>query len=237
MSVPTLSAGDVHVWRARIERGPGRGSLERLLAADERVRAGRFRFECDAARYVTGRALARRIAATYLGTEPGRLVFRPGAHGKPLLDPALGLHCNWSHAGEFVAIALAGADVGVDIERTERVTDLDAVAERVFSDHEMAEYRSLEGEARRVAFFNGWTRKEAFIKATGEGMSRPLREFAVSLAESPVRLRVLRDDDPARWSLMAFAPGAGYAGAVAVRLPAARLRVMDWTGRDDDGAG
>lgn len=228
MNVPRLGAGEVHVWRAGVAGLELLRELEDVLSQDERARARRFHFPHDAARYVTGRSIARQLIAAYLDVDPAAIAFVPGAHGKPLLPEHHALHVNWSHAGDLVAVAIADAEVGVDVERTERIEDLDAVAERVFSTRELEEYRALEGDARRVAFFNGWTRKEAFIKATGEGMSRPLKEFAVTLAPGTVRLETLRDDDPARWSLHAFAPAAGYAGAVAVRVPSARLHVLDW---------
>jgi 4'-phosphopantetheinyl transferase len=233
--IPPLGPGEVHVWRAAVAPDAFVRALEALLSSEELARARRFHFEKDAARFVTGRATARCVIAAYLGVEPGEIRFFEGAHGKPLLPDAPGLHFNWSHAGDVVAVAVASAEVGVDVERTERITDLDAVAERVFSERELDEYRALEGDARRIAFFNGWTRKEAFIKATGEGMTRPLKEFDVTLAHAPVRLQGLRggDDDVSRWSLHAFAPGDGYAGAVAVRAPAVRLHVLHWSGGGD----
>lgn len=233
---PPLGPGEAHVWVLTLDRF--RSTLPHLsdcLPEDERVRAGRFRFEDDRCRFLIGRACARQLLAAYLAeADPARLPLREGAHGKPFLerDPDPSIRFNWSHSGEIVAVAFSrDADIGVDIERVDRATDIDAVAERVFSATELAAYRTFEGEARREAFFNGWTRKEAFIKATGEGLSRALQGFDVEIRPGrPPRILAI-DGEPAaaaRWTVQAFSPRPGYVGAVAVHAPGVRVAWPRW---------
>ncbi len=233
--MPALDAGEVHVWTLAVETLAARfGPEPAVLAEEERLCAARFRFEADRARYVVGRAAARHLIAAYGGArDPAALRFRAGAHGKPDLDPPRpDLRFNWSHSGDLAIFAVtADADVGVDVERTQRFNDLEAIAERVFSARELAEFRGQTGEARRIAFFNGWTRKEAFIKATGEGLSRSLAGFDVVLEPgAAVALRSIggSSDEAATWSMLAFEPQPGYAAAVAVAAPAISLRLLDW---------
>jgi 4'-phosphopantetheinyl transferase len=233
--VPPLGAAEVHVWTVPVAAIGHPDEALAALAEDERARALRFRFAEDRARYVAGRFAARALIAAYAGhADPAALKLVPGTHGKPTLDPARPLHFNWSHAGHLAVFAItADAEVGVDVEWTERFADIDAVAGRVFSDRELADYHAQQGDARRVAFFNGWTRKEAFIKATGEGLSRALKGFDVALAPGePAAVRHIEDraDDVARWSLHAFEPVPGYIAAVAVRAPSIRPRLMAWPG-------
>lgn len=232
--VPPLGPSEVHVWTVPVTAvGDLRTAMD-ALTDEEIARARRFRFEADLARYVVGRYAARALIAAYAGhADPAALRFIPGTHGKPALDErAAALHFNWSHAGDLALFAITAAgDVGVDVERTERFADIDAVAGRVFSPAELADYLAHEGDARRIAFFNGWTRKEAFIKATGEGMTRALKGFDVVITPGePPAVRRIEDhaDDVARWSLHAFEPVSGYVAAVAVRAPDVRPRLMTW---------
>lgn len=233
--VPILAPDEVHVWTLSLDASePDLPAFTACLAELEHARAARFRFEEDRNRYIAGRGCARALIAAYGGgDDPAQLRLEEGAHGKPyLVDPRLPLSFNWSHSGSVVMIAVSTAtDVGVDVERLHRATDIDQVAERVFSPAELSVYRALEGEARRAAFFNGWTRKEAFIKATGEGLSRPLREFDVELRPGELARLLAIGGDPVaarEWTLHGFTPRPGYQAAVAVRAPAVRLRLLDW---------
>lgn len=232
-SVPDLGPGEVHAWTVPVARAAAADEALAALADDERTRALRFHFEADRARYIAGRYVARTLIAAYGGNlDPATLRFVPGLHGKPDLSGSHELHFNWAHAGDLVVFAITGtAPVGVDVEHTARFADLDAVAARVFSSRELLEYEALRDDARRIAFFNGWTRKEAFIKATGEGMTRGLKTFAVALSPgAAATLHHIEDgsDDVARWTLHAFEPLPGYAAAVAVRAPGITLRLQEW---------
>ena len=230
--VPALHAGEVHVW-ALPAHAFRRAHV--LLSPEEQARAERFRFDADRALYIAGRAGARRLIAAYADLDPATVLFVPGEHGKPTLEgSAPPLHFNWSHSGELALFAISpAAEVGVDVERTARFANIDAIADRVFSERELSDYRAQEGEDRRIAFFNAWTRKEAFIKATGEGMTRALKGFDVAVLPSDfVCVRAIEGSSAAAacWSLHAFEPRTGYAAAVAVAAAGVELRVMEWPG-------
>lgn len=193
----------------------------RLLAPDEEERAGRFHFDRDRRRYVVARGLLRVILGQYLRRAPASLHFRYGAHGKPhVAAPEVALQFNLSHAGDVVLYAVTRRRrVGIDVERLDRLEDIASLALRVFSAREQAVFRRLPPEKRRAAFFACWTRKEAFIKAIGDGFSFPLEAFDVTVApETPAALLRTRTDPEAaaRWQMHDLAPGAGYAAALAV---------------------
>jgi 4'-phosphopantetheinyl transferase len=193
------------------------------LASDERERARRFHFERDQRRYIVRRGLLRTFLATYLGAEPARLQFRYGPFGKPeLAQPwsPKALHFNLSDCGEVALYAfLRGTEVGVDIEQLRLLPDAEQISRRFFSAPENAVFRTVSDAQKEEAFFNCWTRKEAYIKAIGEGLSRPLDSFDVSLRPGePAALLTVRGDseEAARWSLHHLEPRPGYLGALAV---------------------
>jgi 4'-phosphopantetheinyl transferase len=182
--------------------------LAGLLSADERQRAERFVFQRDRRRYTVARARLRQLLGERLGAAPESLQFAYNRHGKPALARRPGerdLRFNVSHCGEVAAYAFTeGREVGVDVEEVRALPDADEVAMRFFAQRERAAYLSLPASERPQGFFNCWTRKEAFVKAIGEGLSHPLDTLDVSLA-------------PAGWMLSSFVPAAGLVGAVAVQ--------------------
>src|SRR5687768_4340971 len=182
--------------------------LAGLLSDDERRRAERFVFERDRRRYTVARARLRQLLGERLGAAPESLRLAYGRHGKPALArrPAQrDLRFNVSHCGEVAAYAFTeGREVGVDVEEVRLLPDADEVAMRFFSQRERAAYLRLPASERPQGFFNCWTRKEAFVKAVGDGLSHPLETLDVSLA-------------PAGWTLSSFVPAAGLVGAVAIR--------------------
>jgi 4'-phosphopantetheinyl transferase len=200
------------------------GPLAGLLSADETERAGRFAFERDRRRYIVARARLRQLLGERLGAAPESLRFVYKPHGKPALArcPAQrDLRFNVSHCGEVAAYAFAeGREVGVDIEEVRELSDADDIAMRCFSRRERAAYMHLPVRERPQGFFNCWTRKEAFIKALGEGLSHPLEAFDVSLAPGkPARLLRVGGVPASRcgWTLSSFEPAPGVVGAVAVQ--------------------
>ncbi len=235
-SVPGDSGGGgiVDLWSASLEPpAPLRVNLEGYLSTDERQRAARFVFPRDRDRFVAGRAFLRLLLAQYLATDPASLRFRYGPHGKPALeDEQGGVSFNLAHAGSLAVCALTrGSDVGVDVERLRPIPDAGAVARSFFSPRETAELASVPEPARHRAFFDAWTRKEAFLKALGDGLARPLDSFDVTLkpGDAPRLLRTLGDPQEAsRFSLHSLEPEEGYVAAIAIRGDLGEVRHVRW---------
>lgn len=225
----------VDLWRVALDRPTA--LVDRLFAtldADERGRAARFAFARDRRRFVVTRGALRTILARHLGTTPTSVRLRYGQHGKPELDgsgqPPV-LTFNVSHSGDLALIAVTRARmVGVDVEEIRPdVATLD-VAARFFAPAEVAALWSLPTDQRAIGFFNCWTRKEAYVKARGEGLSTPLDRFVVSLAPGEPAALLRSEVDPgevARWSLRALDLGPDYVGALAVEGNDWRLDCWD----------
>lgn len=226
-----LSWDDIHVWRAALdEPAVPRDQLERTLSVDERERSDRFCFERDRQRYIVGRGTLRIILSRYLTIKPDQLQFRYGTRGKPALAEATGgekLRFNLSHSQGLALYAVGiEREIGVDIEYARRVSDVEQIAERFFSPRENAVFQTLSSDQRFQAFFDCWTRKEAYIKAIGDGLSIPLDQFDVSLAPGePARLMSVGGDPQkaSRWSLRELLPAPGFVAALAVEGQGWRL--------------
>jgi len=220
----TLPNDEVHVWRASLTRTPSElQSLSSLLVPDETSRAQRFHFERDRASFIVARAVLRTILAAYLKLNPAQLQFSYSAHGKPALNDVEGsdgLRFNLSHSHALALYAVTrNREIGVDIEQIRADFAGDEIAERFFSSTEIAMLRALPSNKRTEGFFNCWTRKEAYIKARGEGLSFPLDRFDVSLIPGEPRATLNVPEAPfeaARWSLQTLTPEDGYAAAIAV---------------------
>lgn len=219
-----LGHHEVHVWSASLEQPPGvQARLRELLNDEERRRADRFSIEKGKRQYTVGRGLLRIILGHYLALDPRLLAFRYNPYGKPELDSGedeAPLRFNLSHSGTVVLYAVSrDRDVGVDLETIRPDFATDGVAERFFAPGERARLRGLDPDVRTQAFFTCWTRKEAFIKARGRGLSIPLDAFEVSLTPDALPEILATHDDPdeaRRWSLYELEPGPGYVGALAV---------------------
>ena len=214
------------------------GSLEeacaRVLSADEQARASRFRSSAARCRFVRCRAALRALVHAYRESgSPTSVVFDQGPFGKPVLRSRgrARLHFNVSHTAGMGVIALASAGpIGVDVERIHDIPERERLADRCFFARERVEFAAVEAPARSLAFFQGWTRKEAFLKATGEGLSHGLHELEVSLRpEQPARfLRVPGSPGAERdWSLHSFEPAPGYTAAVAAPWPDSTMTLFD----------
>jgi 4'-phosphopantetheinyl transferase len=206
------------------------GSLLQVLDAEERTRGEEFHRASDRAKYVSAHAALRIVLAHYAGCDPHDLCFHPGEYGKPAIDRSRELpdiRFNLSHSGDLAAIAVTEAlEVGIDIERIEPARANTAVAKRFFSDREVSDLMKLREEERTLGFFNCWTRKEAYIKARGEGLSLPLDCFAVSLAPgSPPELLASRTDplDVDQWQFCDVPVDEGYVASLVVRSPDAPI--------------
>jgi 4'-phosphopantetheinyl transferase len=219
---PLLAETAVHVWRASLDLSPPRlADLAVVLDDEERARAARFHFEPDRRRFVAAHGLLRRTLARYLDVDPRSIRYQSGPYGKPSLadHDQLDLRFNLAHSGKIALVAVGiGREIGVDVEliRPDIVT-LD-VAKQFFAPGEVRALGSLPAAERTGAFFCCWTRKEAYIKARGEGLSAPLDSFEVSVR--PVEPAALvwcaaGDEERVRWSLRALDVSSEYAGAVA----------------------
>jgi 4'-phosphopantetheinyl transferase len=195
-----------------------------LLCEAERERARRFAFESGRRRFIVARAQLRRLLGERMGLPPDSIELACGPWGKPALAPrfsACGLRFNVSHCEDVAVHAFAqDGEIGVDVEAVRAVPDAADIVARFFSRSENEAYQALDSRDRPLGFFNCWTRKEAFIKAVGEGLSYPLDRFDVSLTPGKPA-RILRVDRMAGsdcgWTLHTFVPGPGLVGAIVVR--------------------
>ncbi len=242
-ALPALADGEVHVWRAPLDQPEDRlEALRRTLAPDERQRAERFHFDRDRRHFVAARGLLRTLLGRYLGRGPETLQFAYNPQGKPMLVGDNGtLRFNLAHSHGLALFAVSrGRELGVDLERIRPEFAGEPVAQRFFSPREVAALRALSDERRHEAFFVCWTRKEAYLKATGKGLTLPLDCFDVSLLPGEPAALLATRHDPAevgRWSLRALAPARGYAGALVVEGTGWRLRCGSLAGTSGFGDG
>ncbi len=239
-----LACGEVHVWFASLDQqSVPVVELTRLLAADERARAERFHFERDHRRFIVGRAALRMVLARYLNGLPEAVQFVYNRHGKPALARKAGqpelardLEFNLCHSHEMALCAVTrGRGIGIDVELMRPLPDARDIAARFFSRREYEGLCEQPEELQPFAFFNCWTRKEAYIKAIGDGLSRPLDKFEVSLAPGdPARLLWVEGQpgETARWSLAGFLPADGYVAAVALEGPISSASWWRWQPED-----
>ncbi len=219
-----LSDNEVHVWRASLE--PSLSviqSLQQILSEDDVIKAHRFYFEKDRHHFIVARGLLRTLLGRYLAVDPGGLRFCYNSYGKPALDlpsDKSRLNFNLSHSHSMVLYAFTlSREVGIDVEYMRPNIEYEQLAASSFSPFENAVFHALPAEIKPQAFFNCWTRKEAYIKARGGGLSIPLDQFDVSLVPGePAALLSSREDtqETERWLLQELAPGTGYAGALVV---------------------
>lgn len=220
----TLQDGHLHIWRACLDVEPlAQRRLSESLSQDECERAARFHAEKHRRRFTAGRGLLRSLLGKYLARSPGEIVFSYNEHGKPRLAPGQDqsdLRFNLSHSDELALFAFTmSREIGIDLERIRPERSTFGIAESFFAPREVAALFALAGDQHTAAFFRCWTRKEAYIKAKGAGMSIPLDSFAVSLApDAPAELLWVRDhpEELSRWTLTTLRPDPAFAACVAV---------------------
>jgi 4'-phosphopantetheinyl transferase len=225
---------EAQVWKAHLPvDARAFTEFQRSLDADERSRAARFRFEHHRNLFTTARGLLRSLIGRYCGIEAQEVRFSYGEQGKPeLATPARQISFNLSHSGDMVVLAFTRVPaVGVDVEQWRADLATRQIASRFFADEEVEALFGLSPDAQLAGFFRCWTRKEAFIKARGEGLSLSLSDFAVSLDPGKrARLIHIQGDVAAaeRWKLEDIAVSAGYAAALAVEDRECQILVRDW---------
>jgi 4'-phosphopantetheinyl transferase len=230
------SAAPVHVWADVLTAAPEvLAARAATLSAAERDRAGRLRREQDRDRFIAGRGLLREILGRYLQADPRGLEFAYGPQGKPSLAGSFagsGWHFNLAHSQDLALLAITRAGpVGVDVEQVRLPDDVDELVSRFFSPGESAAFRELAGRQKAAAFFNLWTRKEAWLKATGEGIGALLNRVEVSfLPGEPARLLSLPfGPGGTPWALQDLAPAPGFTAALAVATRNALVQCWRYT--------
>ncbi len=224
--LPCLTPTVVHVWAVRLDSPPAHiDALYATLSADECERSSRFHFDRDRRRYICARGALRQLLSRYLDAAAEEFTFSYGPNGKPSLSGRFrgALTFNVSHSDELALVAIGREiELGVDVEAVRALDDADGIASRFFAPRENERLRSLPDGIRTDAFFACWTRKEAYLKALGSGLAKPLDAFEVTFApDEAASLLVYGDDrETARWKLRELAPGAGYTGALVTEGPA-----------------
>jgi 4'-phosphopantetheinyl transferase len=233
---PPLREGAAHVWRVQLDAPGAVEKLWSLLSPEEQARARRFHADRHRRRFVVAHGALRQILAAYLDLAPESLAFTTGPNGKPSLAsdrPPRRLEFNLSHSGDLALLAVAwDRPVGVDLEEWEHEMNHLALAERFFSPAERRALRELAASADDLVrgFFAAWSRKEAYLKASGHGVTRGLHHFDVTLApHETARLVEDRRDAGAleRWRMVALPPAPGYSGALVVAAPLDEVLLFD----------
>jgi 4'-phosphopantetheinyl transferase len=231
-----LHRNEIHVWK--VDLGEEVFSALRAyatLSAQERGRADKFKFDRDRIKYVRAHTALHHILASYLNVQPGAIEFSEGPQGKPdlILPPGkLPLKFNLSHSGDAALVAVTlDRHVGIDIEYVQRELDCLEIADRFFAPAEIRKLRALDPETQTRAFFTCWTRKEAYIKAKGGGLSIPLQDFEVSLAPGEKAALLWHRTDPKetrRWQFEEISVIDGYAATAAVEGRGCTVRSFRW---------
>lgn len=217
-----VCGSDVHVWVINLEASPSRvRELSSTLSSDEKERASSFKFEHLTRRFCVCRGLLRAFLGAYLATAPRDIEFSYGKCGKPFVAGVDSFQFNLAHSEDMAVYAFAcGCDLGIDIERVRDIQDIAGIARHFFCPEEVADLNCVGARERLESFFACWTRKEAYIKATGEGLSASLDCFRVALQPRETACFVHINgstSDAELWSLHSFRPNEEYIGALAFR--------------------
>ncbi len=233
-----LTAHEIHIWQASLDASPEEQErLYRLLDPDEQDRARAFRLPRLQRQYIVAHGILRLLLARYLKNDPEKLTFSYNQYGKPALIPENNpehLQFNLSHSGERVLYAMAlHRQLGIDIEWIHRrVGEMEQIAARYFSHYENHSLLALPESQKATGFFNCWTRKEAYIKARGRGLSLPLHTFDVTLRPGePAQVLATRDDpaQASRWVMQALTPDQDYIAALVAEGGAWKLECRQWS--------
>ncbi|RYZ02981.1 MAG: 4'-phosphopantetheinyl transferase superfamily protein [Alphaproteobacteria bacterium] len=226
-----LAEADVHVWLLQLQQPPH--TLEDLatsLTEEERARSSRFHLERDRKRFIAARGLLRQLVGQYTDMPANAVRFLANSHGKPHIETEEGLatfEFNLSHSGDWVVVGFArGAAVGVDIEQIRPMPDMADVARHTFAASEAASIEALPDDQRIDGFFSCWTRKEAYVKAVGLGLSVDLKTFNVHVTPTRHVDNIRYPDTGAVYRVEGLRPLQGYLSAIAVEIPGAATGVF-----------
>ena len=223
-----LSKGEIHVWRLDLAGGCP-ADLERVVSDGDLIRAGRFAFDRDRNRFLRAKYGLRRLLSAYAGMAPRELAIALDGHGKPHLDPALGLGFNLSHSGDHGLVAIGRtARIGVDIEEMSAPRNMRTLANRLFTADEVQSLMPLDASSLAVAFLTCWTRKEAYLKALGVGLS--VAPCTVHVGTAPRRCRFpIAGGRPDEFvEVTSLAQADGCVAALAVEGGAAEPEIFDF---------
>ncbi len=234
-TVPPLSPREVHLWRIRLDHPPAAIThLAECLSPEEHRRAERFVRDEDRQRFIVSHAALRMILGQYLGVPPGQVEMVVAASGKPSLASSNlpPLHFNLSHSEDLALVGVAlDRQIGVDVEHWRPLVDAESIVKRYFAPGERARWQALPDHEQLPAFFRGWTRKEAYLKARGVGLSAGLDRFEVSLVPGESTRLVEGgegNDSATRWQVYDISPGRGCSAACAVEGEIEKASLHDW---------
>jgi 4'-phosphopantetheinyl transferase len=236
-----LKKDEIHIWRVALgQPGKAVNALEEILSQDERRRAGRFLKTQDQRRFTVARAALRAILGDYLALPPREIRIRYTDHGKPELDLPRNedpIRFNLSHSHDLALCAVCrDREVGIDVEYARAGFSVDEIAPQFFSARENAALAALPPQERARAFFACWTRKEAYVKADGKGLSIALDKFDVSVDPAASRFSLHVHGDPiasSEWLIQSLRPGEDYFAAVAARRPDWKIQCWQWAGLNE----
>jgi 4'-phosphopantetheinyl transferase len=236
-----LANDEIHIWCASLDQPASLvNKLACTLSIEEKRRAARFYFEKDRKWFINRHGILRMILGYYLGTEANELKFCHGKNGKPGLAHSFEKGIILFSMSSSQGLALYGfarnREIGVDIECVRDLPDMDQLAEVIFSRREAQICGALPTHLKREAFFTYWTRKEAFVKATGEGLSQPLDKSEPTVHPGRSARLSNMDGESGRafgFSIFDLKPASGFAAAIAARGESWRLRCWEWARGDE----
>lgn len=218
----SLEPDHVHIWSVSKSNHIDRlQQYWEILNQEERLRAGKFRFSKDQNCFVIARGVLRILLGKYLSIDPVKIQFKRGHNGKPYVDYEINIQFNVSHSRNMIVLGFVlEHNIGVDIEYALREVEIIKIANLFFAKEEVTALMALEKDYHTQAFYNCWTRKEAFIKAEGSGLAFPLDQFVVSLdsKEEATLIDTKWDKkEKEKWVLDTLEPEENYIGAVSVK--------------------
>lgn len=232
----TLLSNSVDIWSIDTAKFPDNLTpYFQIISKEEQLRSQRFKFEKDQRLNILARSGLRVLAAQCLNCAPITIQMGYEEYGKPYFLDYPELKFNVSHSGEMIVLAfIQQFELGVDVEYIKTDFEVMDIADNFFAHDEIQNLKEVEKELQFEAFYRCWTRKEAFIKAKGSGLSFPLADFSVSIGEKAKLLATRWDEDEKNeWSLSSFMPKNGYVGALAVHGPVKTIKYHEWTGFED----
>ena len=224
---------DAHIWRADLEVDEGiQSSFLKLLTPDEKNRAQKFHFAKDKRNFIAARGILRFLIGKYLEMNPAEISFQYSQFGKPSIASNNSLKFNISHSQNIALFAFTKKlNIGIDVEFVNPKIEAKDIAANFFSTNEVLNLLALPEELQTLGFFNCWTRKEAFIKAVGEGLSFPLDKFEVSLdPDKPAKLLATHWEPKAvsKWSMYSMLPETNFVGCLAIEGQVDQVNFWNW---------